>query len=164
MVDSELIQLAEQELAVLCGEFPMKKTPRIVWRKYRTTAGMASYVKQEIMLSSIVLNEAPKLISTLRHEYAHLLAFDRVGSKGRGHGIAWQTAMRDLGLEPKVTHRYEVKRNIPRQVVIYQCVKCKFTFERKRRLTTNKRFIHRDCGGNVKIINIEVAMINVRES
>ena len=37
--------------------------------------------------------------------------------------------MADLGLEPKVTHAYEVPRNKPRQTVSYECARCGVSFE-----------------------------------
>jgi len=111
------------------------------------SAGMAYYRDRTIGLSIPILDTEAKLDSTFKHEYAHLLAYARQGKKGAGHGPAWQQAMRDLGEEPVVHHRYEVNRNQPRQQVLYKCKRCGLLLTRKRRLPRRRKYVHAQCGG-----------------
>src|ERR1041385_4464980 len=115
---------ATELLRKLCEEHPMSYIPHLTWKKLRVTAGLAFYHRKEIVLSSLVLNTVERLDSTLRHEYAHLLAVERHGMRASGHGPAWRQAMVDLGLSPVVHHNYEVQRNSTRQKVVYRCMKC----------------------------------------
>ncbi|HRJ26868.1 MAG TPA: SprT-like domain-containing protein [Fimbriimonadaceae bacterium] len=141
-------------LAHLEAEFPLKREVRLEWRRYRTTAGMADVVGYRIMLSQLLMTDADRLESTLRHEFAHLLACDRHGLRARGHGRAWQQAMRDLGQKPEVTHRYPVQRNQPRQQVRLRCQLCHAEFARSRKLPRRRRYLHVGCGGVIEMIDV----------
>lgn len=147
-MNPELMAYAENLLTQLLHEFPISKPPSLAWKRYRTTAGTADYITWTINLSAHVLDDKSKLDSTLRHEYAHLLAFSRYGpQRGRGHGPAWQGVMREMGQDPEVRHCYEANRNQPRQVVLYRCAKCGERINRHRRLPRNRKYVHVGCGG-----------------
>ena len=83
---AELALLAERELDRLCAAFPLGYRPALEWRPYRTTAGMAYYRRRAIGLGAAVLTTPERLVDTLIHEYAHLLAFMRHGPRGADHG------------------------------------------------------------------------------
>lgn len=144
-------------MAELVCRFPLSVTPRICWRRYRVTAGMAYYREGLIGLSALVLKDAEAVKETLGHEYAHLMAFERAGQRGAGHGAAWKQAMRELGLEPKVRHCYEVERNARHQQVDYQCVRCGVTIPRKRRLPRRRKYVHAHCGGELRLLRVSIA-------
>jgi len=146
---------ASQRLTQLCEEFPLGYVPELVWRGYRVTAGLAYYRKGVIGLSSRVLKDETAVVDTLVHEYAHLLAVSRHGYRAAGHGVAWKQAMHDLGQEPKVRHNYEVERNVTRQSVTYVCVRCGRQVVRARRLPRRRRYVHAQCGGDLKLSKIE---------
>ena len=156
-VDKTLHLYAESVLAEVRSTFPLSYEPILEWRRYSVTAGMAHFQQGKISLSSIVLKENDHVRETLLHEYAHLLAFDRHGRKGTGHGKHWKQAMIDLGLEPKTHHHYEVVRNKSHQVVIYKCKKCGTQFGRKRKLSTRKKYMHRQCGGQIALVEVQRA-------
>jgi SprT protein len=141
---------AEVLLTEACERFPMGYRPRIEWRSLRVTAGVAYYQEQRIALSKLVLKTPEQLRETLLHEYAHLLAVHRAGRKGIGHGAPWKQAMIDLGLEPKVHHKFDVKRNQSRQEVVYLCKRCGSEIIRKRKLNPRRRYMHLRCGGLIK--------------
>jgi len=115
---------AESLLNTLAAQFPLGYMPRLVWRGYRVSAGMAYYKEGVIGLSRVVISDEEKMRSTLIHEYAHLLAVARKGRSAAGHGDSWKQAMRDLGVEPRVRHTYPVQRNGKRQEVAYTCQRC----------------------------------------
>jgi SprT protein len=150
----EMGRVAEEHLDELCRKFPLSYRPSIEWRSYRVTAGMAYYREGVIGLSKIVLKDPQALKDTLGHEYAHLMAVDRVGLKGAGHGAPWRSAMRELGLEPKVRHNYPVERNESSRQVEYVCVRCGAAILRKRRLPHRRRYVHSACGGDLKLRRI----------
>ena len=146
-----LHSLAEDCLDTLMRSHPLPRRPKIEWRGYRTTAGTANANTFTIALSKHVLDDADKLRSTFVHEYAHLLAFARFGRRGLNHGPAWQQAMRDLGADPQVYHRYDCQRNQPRQIVEYTCSNCGIVIPRKRKLPRNRKYLHRNCGGTIAL-------------
>lgn len=139
----------------LTQRFPLGYTPVVEWRRLRVTAGLAYYQEGRIALSVSLLNDPERLTRTLTHEYAHLLAYVRHGRRGTGHGPAWQKAMRDLGQEPEVRHRYEAPRNAPRQQVVYRCERCGTLIPRRRRLAQKRRYLHAACGGPIRLHAIE---------
>ncbi len=146
---------AEKRLAEMCEAFPLGYTPKVVWRGYRVTAGLAYYRVGVIGLSTRVLKDEKAVIETLVHEYAHLLAVARHGVRAAGHGAAWQRAMRDLGQEPKVRHNYEVERNVARQSVTYLCLRCGKHVVRARRLPRRRKYVHAQCGGDLRLAKVE---------
>lgn len=146
----ELGRVADELLAELLEKFPLKRAPVLEWASYRVTAGMAIYDPPGIRLSRLVLDDPQKVTATLVHEFAHLLAFERAGRAGRGHGSAWKLAMSDLGVEAKVHHDFGVKRNANRTEVRYTCGRCGTHLRRKRRLPRNRKYLHAGCGGVVR--------------
>lgn len=151
---ADLAAFADQILARTLLKHPLKKVPQLAWHRYRTTAGIADFRHWTIRLSVLVLDDPEKLERTLLHEYAHLLAVDRVGRRGSGHGPAWQQAMRDLGQDPVRTHDYACQRNQPRQMVLYKCSRCGMSIPRRRRLPRQRRYLHRACGGEIQLETI----------
>jgi len=147
---SSLAHFAEQVLSELCAAHPLGYVPKIAWRGYRVSAGMAYYRIGTIGLSKTIIHDEARLRDTLVHEYAHLLAYQRHGRRGVGHGAPWKQAMFDLGAAPKVRHDYEVQRNSRRQEVAYQCQRCGALVLRSRKLPKRRRYIHTDCGGTIK--------------
>lgn len=154
MPPPEIAALAERELDRLCAAFPLGYRPALEWRPFRTTAGMAYFRRRAIGLGAAVLTTPERLVDTLVHEYAHLLAFARHGARGVGHGAPWRRAMADLGSEPRVRHTYEVARNASRQSVVYRCVRCGTAIERRRRLPKNRVYVHAQCGGGLRLEGI----------
>lgn len=146
-----MASLANAELDRLCAACPLGYRPSLEWRPFRTTAGMAYYRRRAIGLGAAVLTTPERLVDTLIHEYAHLVAFKRFGQAGRGHSGPWRQAMVELGAEPRVRHTYEVVRNAPRQRVTYRCVRCGTSIERRRRLPKNNVYVHANCGGGLKL-------------
>lgn len=146
------IALAEQLLSELQRAHPLRKPATLVWRNFRTTAGTATYGLNCIALGPKVLATPEQLAKTLRHEFAHLLAFEKYGPGGRGHGAAWCEMMRRLGEEPTVKHRYDCKRNESRFVVRYRCEKCAATFDRRRLFARGRVYVHATCGGRLRLL------------
>ncbi|HEY0867432.1 MAG TPA: SprT-like domain-containing protein [Fimbriimonas sp.] len=155
MHDPALAPYAEALLAETMRAHPLPYQPRIVWKPYRVTAGMAYFKIGVIGLSVHVLRDEAMVRETLLHEYAHLLAVARHGRTAAGHGKEWRGAMRELGLDPVVRHRYEVCRNIPRQRVTYRCLRCAKSIQRLRRLPKGKRYVHAGCGGDLRLLRVE---------
>jgi SprT protein len=140
---------AEKRLDELCESHPIGYRPKLIWKRLRVTAGQAFFRTGVIGLSAVILVDETRLEETLLHEYAHLMAYVRKGRKGVGHGEPWKSAMRELGQEPKVRHKYEVQRNAPRQELTYGCLRCGATFTRRRRLPKRRKYVHAACGGDL---------------
>lgn len=151
----DLAAQAEAILTDLMARFPLRNRPEIAWKGLRVSAGMAYFRINRIGLSRYLLTDEDRLRSTLVHEYAHLLAYERHGQKAVGHGPPWKQAMLDLGAKPERTHCYQVERNTARQVVVYQCRKCGANIQRSRRLPKRRHYVHAHCGGGLKLVLVE---------
>ena len=132
----------------------MRRAPGLAWTGWRVTAGRADLKGWSIGLSARVLDDAEKTVRTLRHEYAHLLAVDRHGPAGAGHGRLWREAMYELGERPERTHDYPVARNASRQSAVYRCRRCGSEFRRPRRFPSGRRYEHLACGGLLQFVRI----------
>lgn len=154
-MDPDLAAYADEVLREVQASHPLPYAPKVEWRNYRVTAGMAYYRIGVIGLSRIVLTDRQRLRETLLHEYAHLLAVARHGRRAAGHGPAWKQAMLELGMEPNVRHTYSVERNTPRQKVTYRCLSCGKLLQRSRRLPRRKRYVHANCGGDLRLVKVE---------
>ena len=153
-----LRQVAAGLFDQLVRDYPLSYSPCLVWKKLRVSAGMAYPEQGQIALSTVVLRDEPAVRDTLIHEYAHLLAVDRYGRSGRGHGMHWRRTMEELGSKPVVRHRYDVVRNTARQRVLYRCAKCGHVIERTKRLPRRRRYAHVACGGEVKFVRAELTV------
>lgn len=151
----ELIAAADEALAWAMERHPLPAVPKIVWKGYRVTAGMAYYRIGTIGLSKFVLTTPEQVRETLLHEYAHLLAVHREGVKAANHGEPWKRAMRDLEQAPTTRHRFPVERNTPRQCVTYLCLRCGAKILRNRRLPKRRRYVHVNCGGDLRLHAVE---------
>lgn len=152
--------LAAAILEELFAAHPIGKKPTLEWRRYRTTAGTASFQRHAIGLNARLLTTEERLRSTLIHEYAHLLAYHRAGRSGRDHGHPWRQAMIDLDGKPEVKHRYECERNGRRQRVVYRCKRCGVVIHRHRRYPQGRRYVHIDCGGAIVLQRIEALHVD----
>ncbi len=93
----------------------------------QTTAGRAWWPDRAIELNP-KLRELPveELWRTLKHELAHLVAFERAGRRRiEPHGPEWQTACNDLGIPgEKAFHTLPFKRRRMRRNYTYVCPNC----------------------------------------
>lgn len=119
----------------------------IVWNpRMRSSAGRATWPSALIELNPRLLEiSASEVERTLRHELAHLVAFERARStKIDAHGLEWQQACADLGIPGETaTHRLPLpSRKLQRQWR-YLCLACGKKIERVRRIKT--RVACHDC-------------------
>lgn len=149
-----MVELAQSTVAELVRRFPLQRVVHLEWRAYRTSAGTAHFPTNTIALSRRLLQNPDSLVRTVKHEFAHLLAFDRAGIRGTGHGAAWRQAMIDLGEDPKVHHDYDCQRNRPRQQAVYRCQRCQAMIHRARRLPRRRLYVHANCGGRLVLVEI----------
>jgi SprT protein len=154
-VTEDLRSAVDLKLAELAVAFPLRRQARVEWRNYRVSAGIAYYRTGTIGLSAVVLITVQAALDTLIHEYAHLMAYERHGRRGADHGAAWRTAMLELGAVPKVRHNYAVDRNRRLQEVGYLCLGCGKTIIRARRLPKRRKYVHADCGGDLKLAYVK---------
>ena len=110
---------------------------RVVWNsRMRTTAGLASYQRWEVILNPALQKISQEEIDkTLRHELAHLLARDRSGRKRiTPHGAEWRQACIDLGIPNESrTHQLPFVRRRQQRKFFYCCPFCKETLSRVRK-------------------------------
>lgn len=133
--DAKLEAICHELLAAL-GMSAMTKKLHVLWNaRLRSSAGFASYPAWRIELNPKLRDFDGQVERTLKHELAHLVAFQRAGhTRIEPHGAEWQRACRDLGIPDERAHhhlplpRNEVKRNF-----IYVCVSCGLVVRRVRK-------------------------------
>ncbi len=123
---------AEASNSLWLPELARKVTVR--WNsRMRTTAGRAWWPDRAIELNPKLL-EHPReeLWRTLKHELAHLIAYERCGRRRiEPHGIEWQTACRDLGIpNEKPFHELPFKARRLKRNYHYSCPACGTTIAR----------------------------------
>ncbi|MEQ1821742.1 MAG: SprT-like domain-containing protein [Fimbriimonadaceae bacterium] len=141
---------AEELLSQLMISFPLSRRPVLVWKKMSSSAGKAYFHTWQISLSTVLIIDEERMKDTLVHEFAHLLAFERHGRRGAGHGQAWRQAMADLGAPATVRHTYEVVRRPVERKLIYKCTVCGTEIRRVQPLKRGYVYTHRGCGGSLR--------------
>lgn len=143
--DSRLIPNEDTGLTAWCqdtaqgmGLPELARRVRVRWNaRMQTTAGRAWWPDRVIELNPKLKALAPEeLWRTLRHELAHLVAYERSGRKRiEPHGIEWRSACAELGIpEEKPFHSLPLKRRRMKRNYSYTCPWCLETFRRVRRI------------------------------
>jgi predicted SprT family Zn-dependent metalloprotease len=140
---------AAEALAEAIRRLPVIDPPRIIWKRYRTTAGRAYFHEGTICLSSVLLDTPERIRETVLHEYAHHAVFQSYGPRAQSHGREWRSAMRKLGLKPDVHHAYACQGNQVSKRVVVKCRKCGEEILRVRPLKRNRIYSHIGCGGRI---------------
>ncbi|MGB6222223.1 SprT-like domain-containing protein [Haloferula sp.] len=105
--------------------------------RLQTTAGRAWWPDGVIELNPKLREFGDEeLWRTVRHELAHLVAYERAGRrKISAHGVEWRLACRELGI-PGETVKHALPfggRRVARKFA-YSCAHCATTIERVRRI------------------------------
>jgi len=136
---------ADPELADWCavqsrgfGLGKLAKRLSVAWNpRLRTTAGRAWWPDRVIELNPL-LRELPEeeLWRTLKHELAHLFAYERAGRRRvRAHGPEWRLACAELGIPGESPcHELPFRGRQQRRQFAYICPSCESTIERVRRM------------------------------
>lgn len=102
-------------------------TPSIKYEKRGTTAGYAFYDPPVVDFNMAIYRENTEefLARTVPHEVAHIVAYQIMGEKGKGHGYWWKFVMEQVFKIPaKRCHSYDVNHLKTRQIRrdwVYQC-------------------------------------------
>ena len=112
---------------------------RVAWNpRMRTTAGRAWWPDRVIELNPKLKECEPEEIwRTLKHELAHLVAYERCGRRRIDpHGSEWQTACADLGIAGEQPyHNLPFKRRRMKRNHAYICSNCLAVIHRVRPIT-----------------------------
>ncbi len=116
----------------------LSRRVRVRWNpRMRTTAGRAWWPDRVIELNP-KLNDLPPgdLWRTLRHELAHLIAYERAGRRRiEPHGPEWRAACAELGIpDEQPCHTLPFKGRRMRRAYSYTCPSCCSAFQRVRRI------------------------------
>lgn len=114
---------------------------KVKWNsRLQTTAGRAHYGEDCIELNPllITLSDVAEIERTLKHELAHLVAYERCAKIQRRrlqpHGAEWQEACSDLGISGEARcHELELPGRRMRRRFAYACPACSSTIERVKR-------------------------------
>jgi len=124
--------------AARLGMPELARAVRVVWNpRMRTTAGRAWWPDRRIELNSKLNDHSSEEIwRTLKHELAHLVAYERAGRRRIDpHGREWRAACTDLGIPGEQTfHTLPLKGRRMKRNYAYTCPSCQSTFQRVRRI------------------------------
>lgn len=117
-----------REQAMSLGLPELSRKVRVVWNpRMQTTAGRAWWPSRLIEINPKLkdLSEA-QVWRTLKHEFAHLLAFERSGRRQIDpHGIEWQNACSELGIPGEsARHSLPLKGRRMKKKYVYVCPSC----------------------------------------
>lgn len=110
---------------------------RVSWNgRMQTTAGRAWWPDRAIELNPKLKECAPEeLWRTLKHELAHLVAYERCGRRIEPHGKEWKAACADLGIpNEQPFHNLPFKRRRMKRNHSYICPNCFVMIHRVRPL------------------------------
>jgi len=135
--DSELLATS-QSLLESVGAQALVKRIVVRWNpRMRSTAGIAYPTRSLICLNPRLCEFGDDEVDrTLRHELAHLLAYERAGRRRiDAHGPEWKKACVDLGLvnEPR-THTLPLPKRVIARKHFYLCPSCGVEVERVKPL------------------------------
>ena len=127
------------EAAKSLGLGELGRKVRVSWNpRMQTTAGRAWWPDRAIELNPKLKEcEAEELWRTLKHELAHLVAYERCGRRRIDpHGGEWRLACADLGIPGELPfHTLPFKRRRMKRNHSYVCSNCFSTILRVRPLT-----------------------------
>lgn len=116
------------EAAQAIGLPELARKVRVSWNaRMQTTAGRAWWPDRAIELNPKLKEcETEELWRTLKHELAHLIAYERCGRRRiEPHGLEWQTACAELGIAgEKPFHTLPFKRRQMKRNHAYICSNC----------------------------------------
>ncbi|MFK7851978.1 MAG: SprT-like domain-containing protein [Akkermansiaceae bacterium] len=133
--DSEMTRWCQQQARSL--KLPeLSRKVSVSWNpRMRTTAGRAMWPSRKIEINPKIKQFSDHEVwRTLKHEFAHLVAYERSGRKRiRPHGIEWQTACSDLGIPRETTtHSLPLKGRRMKKKFTYTCPSCLIETQRVR--------------------------------
>jgi predicted SprT family Zn-dependent metalloprotease len=125
-----------REQAMSLGLPELSRKVCVVWNpRMRTTAGRAWWPSRLIEINPKLkdLSET-EVWRTLKHEFAHLLAFERCGRRQIDpHGIEWQMACSELGIPGEsARHSLQLKSRRMKRKYVYVCPSCFSEIKRVR--------------------------------
>jgi predicted SprT family Zn-dependent metalloprotease len=131
--DGGLTAWCSEAAANLCLPELARKV-RVSWNpRMQTTAGRAWWPDRCIELNPKLRECGPEeLWRTLKHELAHLVAYERCGRrKIEPHGVEWRSACADLGIPGETPyHTLPFERRRMKRNHSYSCPNCLATIHR----------------------------------
>jgi SprT protein len=126
--DAEELLAVARRLLMAAGAPSLAGRVQVRWNpRMRSTAGTAFPARSLVTLNPRLAEFGAEEVSrTLRHELAHLLAYERAGRRRIApHGAEWRRACRDLGLPgEKRTHDLPLPRRQRKPRYFYRCPSC----------------------------------------
>jgi predicted SprT family Zn-dependent metalloprotease len=128
-----------REKAELLGLPELAHRVQVGWNaRMQTTAGRAWWPDRLIELNPKLRDlPAEEMWRTLRHELAHLVAYERAGRRRiEVHGAEWRAACAELGIpNEQPFHTLPFKRKRMRRNYAYICPYCLTTIRRVKRIS-----------------------------
>ncbi len=124
--------------------------PRVRYVNRGTNAGSANDLTWTLSFNRTLLvdNQAHFIENTVAHEYAHLVVNHLHGIQQFPHGQKWQRLMKMFGVEPRVTHDYDVSKLLSQaRVWLCNCQSHYVSLHVARELRKGAQYACDNCGG-----------------
>ena len=129
-----------------CGDLSVRVS--VVWHSRLTsTAGLARPADTTVLLNPGLKKFPDEVHRTLRHELAHLVAFDRArGRRITAHGPEWKKACADLGIPGESRcHTLPLPKRRVKRPHAYRCPRCGFLLGRRGPIKARGRLACLEC-------------------
>jgi predicted SprT family Zn-dependent metalloprotease len=120
------------------GHAALADVVQVFWNpRMRTAAGRAFWPARVIEMNPVLHRfGAEEIDRTLKHELAHLVAYERAGRRRiEPHGAEWMQACAELGISgERATHKLPLERRRIERKYAYVCTHCFAVLRRARPL------------------------------
>lgn len=113
-----------KELRVKAEElFNLSVEPETAYDLKGQAAGQANYRKNRLRFNRDLLEKYTHefVHQTVPHEFAHLVAYRKFGTKIKPHGMEWKSVMLAFGVEPTRTHGFKAVSSRRLKRFAYRC-------------------------------------------
>lgn len=163
---AQRLQLWESIQAAVTETLTLRAGRKLLWRlgeipiqRSRALRRLGSYVSRSghpICIRLQFAQEEALLADTFLHEVAHAcdhLSRKRWGAYRQAHGPSWQAWALALGIQPQARGRSEELERLyqERLKVVAVCSRCGFELRRLRRLNRRHSYVHKTCGGVLRL-------------
>lgn len=125
------------------------KVPTVSFDQRGKAAGMAYLQKNHIRYNPVLLNENYEefIATTVPHEIAHLIAYQRFGRGVQAHGTEWKRIMVDFGVPPARCHSFDVSNASVGESITYRCACAShaLSLRRHKKVLSGIRYVCKKC-------------------
>jgi SprT protein len=132
--------------------------PAVTYDLKGLAAGQANHRANKIRFNRKLLEKYTSefVDQTVPHEFAHLAAYRKFGSRIKPHGPEWKTVMVALGAKPSRTHSFDVSSTRQLKRFLYRCNCPNSSYEltsvRHNKIQRGQIYLCKKCAGPLRLL------------